>query len=624
MESAQKECSMFKENCCVVLLILFLIAPIIYAQDCYFQQFLINTHIEKDQYYPAVAALNNGGFIVCWDRDAYYHDAVSFQLFDGCARKNGSEFLLSDTLNRNYLEDMDVLSDGTIVMCWNTLMQDNSTGTYGQVLLENGEKKGAKFQITSTAGTEDSYQSPLVKVTSLRDGRFSVCWTYQSVYQEYQAYLACQVFDRDGKRIGSRATVNTEGLEWYNCVDFDIIPAGQEKFMIAWSNCDLGDSQPFFYTQFFDLDGNKIGGNIKIDLETGCGNLSVYPTAAGGFTACWMYDDNIYNQFFNEACNKIGTEIYLGDDSNDYVVIPMDDDGFIVSWVELVSQKDYHTDIYCHLLTRHGQMRGDGFRVNSFSPYNQDYPALAQLTNGGFVVCWQGWSEQSQSWDIYGKVFPPPVKNVSLHDFSLLYPSHDQTIDTKRPTFRWKSATEDSSFYPWELTYQIIISQDLNFDHPVLSAETIDTTFTVDPLIDEETYFWKVAARNLAGEIVWSSSVNGFYVPLNACVKNTDNRGTPANFILFQNHPNPFNNETSIRYQLSENAVINLKIYDITGKIVKEFIQGEQSIGLHQIEWNGMDKNLFPVASGIYYCSLEIQDSHEQKYLIVKKLCLLK
>jgi hypothetical protein len=624
MESAQKECFMFKENCCVNLLILLLIAPIICAQDCYFQQFLINTHIDKDQYYPAVAALKNGGFIVCWDRDAYYHDAVSFQLFDGCARKVGSEFLLSDTLNPNYFNDMDVLSDGAIVVCWNSYLQDDGAHTFGQVLAENGEKKDDKFEITKTTLMDGSYYPPLVKVAALKDGHIAVCWTYQTVDHEHQAYLVCQIFDKDGNRIGIQTTVNTDGLQWFSCVDFDIIPAGQEKFIIVWRDCDIDSSPPFFYTQFFNCDGNRIGSNIKIDLQTDRGDLSFYPTAAGGFAVCWPFNGSVYIQFFDEACSKIGAEIFLRDGASEYVVVPMEDEGFAVSWIGQGLQKDGNRDVFCRLITRNGQSCGNGFRVNSFSPYNQDYPALAQLTNGGFVVCWQGWSEQSQSWDIYGKVFPPPVENVTLHNFSLLYPSHDQTISTKSPTFMWESATDDSSFYPWELTYEIFVSRDLNFENPVLSAETIDTTFTVDPLIDEETYFWKVAARNLAGEIVESSSVNGFYVPLNAQVKNTDNREALANFVLFQNHPNPFNNETSVQYQLSETAAVNLKIYDISGKIVKQFIQGEQSIGLHQIEWDGTDQNRFPVASGIYYCSLEIKDTNEQKYQNVKKMCLLK
>ena len=84
------------------------------------------------------------------------------------------------------------------------------------------------------------------------------------------------------------------------------------------------------------------------------------------------------------------------------------------------------------------------------------------------------------------------------------------------------------------------------------------------------------------------------------------NRNTlPENYILRQNHPNPFNNSTSIEYNLPVREHIKLDIYDIRGKQVKTLVDEVQGPGEYRTGWDGISKEGNSLASGVYLYGLQ-------------------
>jgi len=79
---------------------------------------------------------------------------------------------------------------------------------------------------------------------------------------------------------------------------------------------------------------------------------------------------------------------------------------------------------------------------------------------------------------------------------------------------------------------------------------------------------------------------------------------TFEDFQLFQNHPNPFNNETIIKYTLSKSCHVSLFIYNILGQKVKTLVMEYQKAGVKTVSWNGKDEKGKDLSSGIYFYQL--------------------
>ena len=89
--------------------------------------------------------------------------------------------------------------------------------------------------------------------------------------------------------------------------------------------------------------------------------------------------------------------------------------------------------------------------------------------------------------------------------------------------------------------------------------------------------------------------------------------------VLEQNHPNPFNPRTSIRFYLPERGAIELDVYDVHGALVRHLARGDFDAGPHAVEWDGHDAHGEAVASGVYVYRL-VSD----RRAIAKKMVLLK
>lgn len=90
-------------------------------------------------------------------------------------------------------------------------------------------------------------------------------------------------------------------------------------------------------------------------------------------------------------------------------------------------------------------------------------------------------------------------------------------------------------------------------------------------------------------------------------------------FQLFNNYPNPFNPETTIRFTLNQSQKINLNIFDAQGRLINRLVNREMQPGDYSFKWNGMDDTDRRVASGVYFYQLS-GNSH----IIVKKMQFLK
>ena len=93
----------------------------------------------------------------------------------------------------------------------------------------------------------------------------------------------------------------------------------------------------------------------------------------------------------------------------------------------------------------------------------------------------------------------------------------------------------------------------------------------------------------------------------------------PVDFKVLQNYPNPFNPVTTLRYDLPENGLVNITIYDMLGRKVKTLINQTQDAGYKSIIWDATNDYGKPVSAGIYLYQIQAGE-----YMQTKKMVLLK
>lgn len=89
----------------------------------------------------------------------------------------------------------------------------------------------------------------------------------------------------------------------------------------------------------------------------------------------------------------------------------------------------------------------------------------------------------------------------------------------------------------------------------------------------------------------------------------------PFEFFLSQNYPNPFNPETNIDYVIPKETFVNISLYDVTGRKIRELVNEKKQPGYYTVKLKGKE-----LSSGIYFYRLLTT----RGYSAVKKISIIK
>ncbi|MEJ2635754.1 MAG: T9SS type A sorting domain-containing protein [Calditrichia bacterium] len=203
----------------------------------------------------------------------------------------------------------------------------------------------------------------------------------------------------------------------------------------------------------------------------------------------------------------------------------------------------------------------------------------------------------------------------TLTDFSLLEPKNGATTETTNPEFKWEQASDKTVFYPSELRYILYLDDNYEFLSPRIEEIDGDTSCVIPNLESGRTYFWKILAQNVVGDTLWSNNTNGFFITKLTGVREKNGPLVNNKFSLFQNYPNPFNSSTFIGYYLPVESHVNIKIFDISGRLVDIIEDRNQTPGRHTARWNPNT-----VGSGVYFYRIQFGNGKS----LIKKCLLIK
>lgn len=88
----------------------------------------------------------------------------------------------------------------------------------------------------------------------------------------------------------------------------------------------------------------------------------------------------------------------------------------------------------------------------------------------------------------------------------------------------------------------------------------------------------------------------------------------PTEFRLEQNHPNPFNPLTTLEFAVPKEAHVTVKLYDVTGRVVRELVDREMDPGFHRAVVNAAG-----LPGGVYICRMESGGFSETRRLVLLK-----
>jgi hypothetical protein len=273
-------------------------------------------------------------------------------------------------------------------------------------------RSGGEFQINTYT---TSYQIGRA-VASDAAGNFVVVWdSYRQDGSDFGVFG--QRFDLSGAALGSEFQVNTytPGNQYYSSV----ASSAAGNFVVVWQSYAQDGSDYGIFAQRFDASGARSGSEFRVNSYTSLEQRypSVASTAGGDFVVVWMgcvpgvSSCDISGQRYDSSGASQGGEFRVNSYTpwrQDYPVVASDGaGGFLVAWASADGRGD-GDEVFAQRYDAVGVPQGGEFRVNTYTTGSQggiEQGCIAASPDGagGFVVVWDSDHQDGDAWGIFGQ-----------------------------------------------------------------------------------------------------------------------------------------------------------------------------------------------------------------------------
>jgi len=376
-------------------------------------EFQVNTYTTNNQDDPKVVGLSNGNFVVVFYS---YNNGVKIygQLYDANSNKLSAEFQITDA-DEGHAPAVAALENGRFIVTYAS-GDGNSIGVFGRLYDANANPEGSKFLINTATGDEQDSAT----VAALSDGKFMVVWSsYDSDWSNSYGNRA-QLYNATGSLIGSELQINPSGtfvqiaalqssnnfiIVWrqyngsihgrlYNATTnpitnsfqisavsassrgLSLAALGNGGFLVTWHANGIS-------ARLYDTSANQIGNEFLVSSEV---SGDPRPSASGnsnGFITTWTVSDisdDIYAQIFTNNGTRIGTEFLVNSytlSSQEFSsVANLNNENFVVTWQSNQQDGSGH-GIYSKIIDTHLKVS----MSNQTLHYQENLPQkLAEIT----------------------------------------------------------------------------------------------------------------------------------------------------------------------------------------------------------------------------------------------------
>ena len=251
------------------------------------------------------------------------------------------------------------------------------------------------------------------RMAKLNDGGYVITWSSGLDGSSLGVYA--QRYDLNDNKVGGVFRVNTETYMEQDMAE--VIGLADGGFLITWSDyLHSGDDHFGTYMQRYDVNGNKVGGETRVNIQTA--GAQAYSDVAilnnGEMVITWTSQQtsslfDIYARRFSSTGAAIGGEFKVTTNSNGHKygpeIVALENGGYVVVWEDWGSQDGSGYGVYGQAFNSSSQKIGAEFRANTYIGSHQYEPQVAALTGGDFVVAWSSNGQDGSGYGVYAQKF---------------------------------------------------------------------------------------------------------------------------------------------------------------------------------------------------------------------------
>jgi len=253
--------------------------------------------------------------------------------------------------------------------------------------------------LVNEQGSIDGSQQSIPEIGGDGSGNHVVVWV--DLRSGYDSDIFAQIYLSNGTSSGNNFKVNDDEINasQYNpaiAVDPNL------NFVITWKDRRNGNWNNGWdiYAQLFSNDGTALGGNFKVNDDTGNEEQedpAISIDSSGNFVIVWSDERNgnwdIYAQRFSQDGIFLGSNFKVNDDIGNFLknspsIASSQNGNFVISWTD--KRDDYLSDIYAQRYSTDGAALGNNFKVNTdIGNAIQHRPDIDINGDENFIIAWE-------------------------------------------------------------------------------------------------------------------------------------------------------------------------------------------------------------------------------------------
>lgn len=449
-------------------------------------------------------------------------------------------------------------------------------------------------------------------VTQTSDGGYAICG-YTKSFGDPDGDVYLVRTDEYGDTLWTR-TFGGSALEW----SFRVEQTNDDGFIIAGLTHSFGSLSQMYLVKTdssgnLDWQGTYGGGYVEY-------GYSAQQTSDNGYIICGStntYGAGSYDMYLvkTDSLGVMDWQRAFGGTGNDrgHTVEQTDDGGYIFAGYT-TSFGAGGADVY---LVRTDE-NGDTLWTGTYGGSDDDLPhygrCVRQTYDGGFVVTGYTKSYGAGLYDMY------LLKTDSLGNMEWEETYGGSDMDTGRsveqlPDGGFIIAGSTKNF--GAVLYDVYLVR-TDADGGVIWTETFGGS--------DYDYGESVQRTSDGGFIIggytksYGSGEFDFYlIKTEPDTTGIEETGFLEIITLLGNEPNPFENFTTVEYDLAQCCIVDISVYDVNGRLIRQLETQNMEAGVHNVIWDGMDNSGMEVTSGIYFCLFRASD-----VFTARKMCLIR